>query len=823
MENAPKCSLCDVCAVCICSCSNLKLCKRHADAHLFSQYDVSQHKINKLLLKLLEGVKEILNYELNFRKNIANCLKKQIIHKTSHLISQIVSLSQNAIKKLDEKIAGYNKILTQKSFDITDKQIIERILNTSISTERKEKLLILPSNLVDFYNEELLVETAFFSGNLEERLYKKYGLCVQGHINSVNCVAISNDNKYAASGSADTHIKIWNIEKRNQKHFLKTSSPVLCITYTPDDKHIVSGSYDKKVLVWDTQKKILLAMLEGHSSYIKGIAVTHNGHYIISASSDEILIKWDLRTLKQDPQSFFTCTAHCVNIAKNDKFFVFGGKNSMIGIWDLKRNCVTHKFSGHRDSINCIAITSDNKTAVSGSNDKRVRIWNLDKKVGQGILLGHSSSVESVAFIEKENLVISGSYDNTMILWNLESQSILHKLEGHINWVLGLAVTSDNKYIVSASADYSVNVWDIESKRLIGQMLCHDRSVIAVGIAENNNIVTLSNYGVAVWDTKNKCQKFMDNGKGLCIRSTLVTKDNKYLISACYDKTIKIWNFKDCSFICSLEGHIEEIQCVTLSENNTFIISGSYDQTLRVYSLINFNERAVLVGHKSFIMTVVIMKNDELAASGSGDSTIIIWDLKNFKLKHVFNEDNGLIYGLAVMDNKIISVSKNDDVRIWNVEEMNCESILCGHKNWVICVCASLNKHLIATSSVDFTIKIWDFLTLTEKFTITGNNTVLSISFTKSGNFLVTSSADKSVRVWDVVTGIQHSMLFTYDSYMRSVFITDDDEFAVISADDCTVHIWDWKEKQKIVILSGIQSIEQEMKQHEKLAPFFLK
>lgn len=149
--------------------------------------------------------------------------------------------------------------------------------------------------MADFYNENLLVETRFLKENIEERVYGKYNLCLQKHISGNYCVGISNDNKYAASGSHDTFIRVWNIENRMQEYFLKGHNGIIfCIAFTPDDKYIVSGSSDKTVRVWDTHQKVQHAVLLGHFNCVTGIVITHDSNYVISTSKDEILLVWKL-------------------------------------------------------------------------------------------------------------------------------------------------------------------------------------------------------------------------------------------------------------------------------------------------------------------------------------------------------------------------------------------------------------------------------------------------------------------------------------------------------------------------------------------------
>jgi len=98
---------------------------------------------------------------------------------------------------------------------------------------------------------------------------------------NVNSVAVSRDGRYIVSGSHDTTIKVWNIEK---KELLKTleghKSDVISVVISGDGKYIASSS-DKSIKIWDREKGILLKTLEKQKYYITSLAINRDGKYIL--------------------------------------------------------------------------------------------------------------------------------------------------------------------------------------------------------------------------------------------------------------------------------------------------------------------------------------------------------------------------------------------------------------------------------------------------------------------------------------------------------------------------------------------------------------
>lgn len=59
-------------------------------------------------------------------------------------------------------------------------------------------------------------------------------------------------------------------------------------------------------------------------------------------------------------------------------------------------------------------------------------------------------------------------------------------------------------------------------------------------------------------------------------------------------------------------------------------------------------------------------------------------------------------------------------------------------------------ENVLATSSGDFTVKLWDVESGAAKLKLTHGDIVQSLSWSADGSLLVTTSRDKKLRVWDV-------------------------------------------------------------------------
>ena len=95
-------------------------------------------------------------------------------------------------------------------------------------------------------------------------------------------------------------------------------------------------------------------VIQGHTGYVKSIAVTSDKKFVVSGSADKTVRIWNVLDKRQESV-----------------------------------------LEGHTDSVLSVAVTCDNKFVVSGSADKTVRVWNFFEKT-LVVVLNYEDSVSSL-------------------------------------------------------------------------------------------------------------------------------------------------------------------------------------------------------------------------------------------------------------------------------------------------------------------------------------------------------------------------------------------------------------------------------------------
>jgi WD40 repeat protein len=124
----------------------------------------------------------------------------------------------------------------------------------------------------------------------------------------------------------------------------------------------------------------LLRTLEGHESYVLGVAFDPAGRTLASGSHD-----------------------------------------STVKLWEVASGKLLRSLEGHEDAVFSVAFDPAGRTLASGSHDSTVKLWEVASGKLLRTLEGHTSSVHEVAFSVDGRLLASKSEDRTLRLWSCET------------------------------------------------------------------------------------------------------------------------------------------------------------------------------------------------------------------------------------------------------------------------------------------------------------------------------------------------------------------------------------------------------------------
>jgi WD40 repeat protein len=137
------------------------------------------------------------------------------------------------------------------------------------------------------------------------------------------------------------------------------------------------------------------------------------------------------------------------------------------------------------------------------------------------------------------------------------------------------------------------------------------------------------------------------------VSAVAITSDNKYVISASCDNTLKVWNWQTGEQLRTLTGHSGSVNAVVITSDNKYAISASWDETLKVWDWQTGEQLRTLTGHSDSVNAVAITSDNKYAISASRDNTLKVWDLQTGEQLHTLTGHSKSVNAVAITsDNK---------------------------------------------------------------------------------------------------------------------------------------------------------------------------
>ncbi|MGL5132358.1 MAG: WD40 repeat domain-containing protein, partial [Planktothrix sp.] len=260
-----------------------------------------------------------------------------------------------------------------------------------------------------------------------------------------------------------------------------------------------------------------------------------------------------------------------------------------------------------------------------------------------------------------------------------------------------------------------------------------------------------------LWNLEGEVKKTF-RGHSNTVNNVSFSADQTMIASASDDQTVKVWNL-DGKEIHTIV-HPSAVWSVVFSPNNQLIATASNDHKIRIWG-IDGTLKQTLEGHTKQINDLSFSADSQVLVSASNDQTIKLWDISQGLLIESLTAAKIRFSSVSISpDNQLIVATKDgESIAIWKKQNSTWKpietSVVLGkHLKQIYEVNFSPNSKILASASVDGTIKLWDIngsLITTLKPSL---EQILSVNFSPDGKTLVgiQKTEHSRIGIWSIDT-----------------------------------------------------------------------
>jgi WD40 repeat protein len=323
--------------------------------------------------------------------------------------------------------------------------------------------------------------------------------------------------------------------------------------------------------------------------------------------------------------------------------------------------------------------------------------------------------------------------------------------------VNALVLSPDGELL--AGGNSTLSLWKTRNGQLVRCVVRTGYTLHALAFAPDGKSLATATGAASVsqWDvaTGKELRRF-DQGK---LYSALAFSPDGELLAAAGGHFLFFWNVASGKLVREVEGHTQNVNCLTFSHDGKTLVSGANDQTLRFWDPVTGKELRCLENVQRGVRAVVFSPDGKRLATAGWDHSICLWDAATGARLHRIVSHLGPVSCVAFSpDGGTVACGGDKEdtaIRLWSVATGKYLGTLAGHVEAVQALVFLPDGKTLVSGGSD-QMRVWDVAARRELPAHPGHlRAVTALAFAPDGKTLASVGGrhDGDLFLWDARMG----------------------------------------------------------------------
>lgn len=454
---------------------------------------------------------------------------------------------------------------------------------------------------------------------------------------------------------------------------------------------------------------------------------------------------------------------------------------------------VLHHFN-FKDKVLDLQFSPDGQYFAIACN-RFIQVWKTpdfteDRQfspfVRHRVYAGHYADVTSITWSQDSRFFISTSKDMTSRIYSLLSQEkdVAMTMAGHRDYVIKAFFDESQENIYTLSKDGALFRWEYTEKptdesddedseeeeevpenekkmswRITAKNFFHaDSNVKSAAFNSKNNLLVVGFYNgeFRIYELPdfNLVQQ-LSMGQNSVDTVNINTTGEWLAFGSANLGQLLVYEWQSESYILKQQGHFDSMNALCYSPDGSRIVTASDDGKIKIWDVVSGFCLTTFTEHSSAVTDLKFAKRGNVLFSSSLDGTVRAWDLIRFRNFRTFTAAERVQFNTLAVDpsGEVVVAGSQDsfDIYVWSVQTAQLLDSLAGHEGPVSCLAFGNESSILASTSWDKTIRIWDIFGRSQKVEpIEIQSDALSLAMRPDSKELAVSTLDGHITIFDI-------------------------------------------------------------------------